>query len=332
MKTIYLTLSFLFLTTYFLTAEIPSQELQNQVQRAQIIKKKIIGGCCEKECCTGPTGRRGDTGPTGPTGRRGRTGPTGPTGRSGQATNTGATGPVGPTGATGLPGSATNTGATGPTGPTGPTGVPGSATNTGATGPIGPTGLPGSATSTGATGPTGPAGAISTVFASYYHSTGAPQPLPTSPTATSVDFLVNFPLVAVPVSPPLAIIPSGTNNDTFTFTQGGTYLVSWTLGVTANFNVVGSNGTFLSLGLVQTPVQVYPFFYQNFQQTLEMPFDPSPLNKFYVNQGFNATIMINLMPNDSLQVKGTVDNSVDDLNTSAGTIETALITFTKISP
>jgi len=126
----------------------------------------------------GPTGAKGDVGPTGPTGPQGATGPAGPTGATGAtgpqgpAGLTGATGPAGPigltgaTGATGSQGPAGLTGATGPAGPigltgaTGATGTQGPAGLTGATGPAGPIGLTGATGLTGAAGPQGATGPI----------------------------------------------------------------------------------------------------------------------------------------------------------------------------
>jgi Collagen triple helix repeat (20 copies) len=120
-------------------------------------------------CCTGPTGMGGDTGPTGingetgPTGPYGYTGPTGivgetgPTGIEGLTGPTGSKGDTGPccTGATGDPGL---TGPTGEPGLTGPTGPKGDTTMKGDTGFTGPTGSQGDTGFTGVTGETGPTG------------------------------------------------------------------------------------------------------------------------------------------------------------------------------
>ena len=119
----------------------------------------------------GPTGPKGDTGPTGATGPAGPTGATGATGPQGA---TGATGPAGPAGASVLNGTGAPAAGTGANGdfyldtaasrlygpktagawPTPGTllAIPGPTGPTGATGPAGPTGA------TGATGPQGPAG------------------------------------------------------------------------------------------------------------------------------------------------------------------------------
>ena len=142
-------------------------------------------------------------GPTGPTGATGATGPTGPTGI------TGAIGATGSTGADGVVGVA------GATGPTGATGADGSA------GPTGPTGLTGATGATGDTGPTGATGsALTDTFASATNTNGDP-------------IAVTVIGTKVPLPTQNLSNVTSTGGTDFTVTQAGSYLVSYSVNVTA---------------------------------------------------------------------------------------------------
>jgi hypothetical protein len=168
----------------------------------------------------------------------GVTGPTGSTGVGGETTNTGATGPTGPTGAageTGATGTAGATGATGPTGPTGATGATGPTGWTGNTGSTGPTGV------TGATGPTGPTGLAGPTGPAASVTGGTGPTGPTGPSDPSIRYIVAGTGASYSHAGGAALVEwgsliqtvgasfgswSGTNSQTFTFTEDGAYLIT----------------------------------------------------------------------------------------------------------
>ncbi|PWL70121.1 MAG: hypothetical protein DBY25_08690 [Clostridiales bacterium] len=231
---------------------------------------------CEPCCCytigqgpQGPQGPQGVQGPQGPQGPQGVPGPQGPQGTAASVSVGTVT-----TGAPGTSASVTNSGTSqnavlnftiprGDTGPTGPQGIQGPAGSTGATGPTGATGATGA---TGPTGPTGPTGATPTVTIGTVTS-GAPGSAPAvTVSGTGENAVLNFTLPGTvvpayggfysdsaqtltgadaPVTFDNSVAPTGVtlgaDNSTITFTDAGTYQVSYHVtpasGVTAGDTV-----------------------------------------------------------------------------------------------
>lgn len=275
----------------------------------------------------GPQGPQGVQGPRGPQGPQGVQGPQGPQGtaasvsvgtvtteapgssaavsNSGTAQNAvlnftlpqGNTGPAGPTGPTGVTGTA---------GPTGPTGIG----TTGATGPTGATGATGPTGPTGATGPTGPAATI-TIGAI---ATGAPGSLPAvTASGTELNTVLNFTLPGTvtpayggfysslaqtltgtdtPVTFDNCVTPTGISlnddNATVTFTDAGTYQIS--------YSVTPSAGTSAgdSIRLVTLPSTTVP-------------------GSLYIladGQQAGGTILANVIAGQQLRIVATVSGTV----------------------
>ena len=183
--------------------------------------------CCDNTCCCqgpiGPRGPQGIAGPEGPQGPQGEIGPQGPVGPIGPIGATGATGAQGPQGAVGPQGPQGPTGATGAQGPQGEVGPQGPQGPTGATGAPGPQGPVGPTGATGAQGPQGiPGGVLS--YADFYALMPDDNADPIAPSGT-VDFPENG------VISNTGITRTGT--DTFMLTSAGTYLVEFTVPVSA---------------------------------------------------------------------------------------------------
>lgn len=263
-------------------------------------------------------------GPQGPVGPVGRTGATGPTGPQGPIGPTGATGPTGPTGATGF-------GIIGPTGPTGPTG----ASVTGPEGPIGPT---------GPQGPIGPTGVTPTITVAETNTLGPGEDASVTAQTVGDEVQLTFnipqgPTGDTPVLTPSYLVASSTSssqveNDgaiifdtvdessgvelqtsdgTVTINNGGTYFVSWSVGVTN-----GTQAQQIVLSLVNT---------QDASTPLGQSASADNITASNGTAYLNGSTVINALAGDSFQL---INDSGNPFTPITGTQPVGHITFVRV--
>lgn len=274
--------------------------------------------------CEGPTGQTGSIGPRGNQGAPGFTGPTGAQGNQGSAGPAGPTGSIGPQGNQGIqgvPGTNGPTGTTGPTGTIGPTGTTGSTGAIGPTGAMGPTGTTGATGATGTTGSTGATGPMGTIAASYACSTTtSPQPISSSSSA----ILFNKDQI-----PPVGITHGSSNWPTFTFTNSGTYLISWVCVVQPVDTSKADSG--LS-GFIEGTLQINPHSGPSFSlqpSTQTFVIDVAGTSIFFSSESLAGSVIVFFHAQDSVEL---LINS--NINTSSFSIScvNATISITQIGP